>query len=57
VRPPGQCIAGGIGLRPPDARHVLEAGDFIHLRRNQPHPLGAHVDTSAPLTLRIAKAS
>ena len=52
-----QCIEGRIELRTPEASHVLEAGDFIHLRRNEPHALGAIVDSSALLTLCIAKAS
>lgn len=35
--------------------HVLEAGDLIHLRGNEPHALKATVDSSALLTLCIAK--
>jgi quercetin dioxygenase-like cupin family protein len=35
---------------------VLEAGHFIHLRRNEPHALEAISDSSALLTLCIAKA-
>jgi hypothetical protein len=35
--------------------HVLEAGDLIHLRGNEPHSLKATVDSSALLTLCIAK--
>jgi quercetin dioxygenase-like cupin family protein len=38
-------------------RIVLEAGDFIHPRRGEPHALEALVDSSALLTLCIAKAS
>ena len=52
-----QCIEGRIEFRTPDARHVLEAGDFIHLRRDEPHALEAIVDSSALLTLCIAKQS
>jgi len=44
-------------LRTPEASHVLEAGDFIHLRRDEPHALEAIVDSSALLTLCIAKPS
>ena len=52
-----QCIEGRIEFRTPEARHVLEAGDFIHLRRNEPHALEAIVDSSALLTLCVAKPS
>ena len=52
-----QCIEGRIEFRIPEARHVLEAGDFIHLRRNEPHALEAIVDSSALLTLCVAKPS
>jgi hypothetical protein len=38
-------------------RIVLEAGDFVHLRRNELHALEALVDSSALLTFCIAKAS
>jgi quercetin dioxygenase-like cupin family protein len=34
--------------------HVLEAGDFVHLRREEPHSLQALVDSSALLTICIA---
>ena len=50
-----QCIEGRIAFRTPEASHVLEAGDFIHLRRDEPHALEAIVDSSALLTLCIAK--
>ena len=46
-----QCIERRIALRTPEASHVLEAGDFIRLRRDEPHALEAIVDSSAPLTL------
>jgi quercetin dioxygenase-like cupin family protein len=52
-----QCIEGRLALRTPDTSHVLEAGDFIHLPREEPHSLGAIVDSSALLTLCIAKPS
>ena len=52
-----QCIEGRIELRTPEASHVLEAGDFIHLRRDEPHALEASVDSSALLTVCIAKPS
>lgn len=52
-----QCLEGRIALRTPDARHVLQAGDFIHLRRDEPHALEAIEDSSALLTLCIAKPS
>jgi quercetin dioxygenase-like cupin family protein len=50
-----QCIEGRIALRTPDANQVLEAGDFIHLARGEPHALEAIVDASALVTLCIAK--
>jgi quercetin dioxygenase-like cupin family protein len=49
------CIEGRIEFRTPAALHVLEAGDLIHLRGNEPHALKATVDSSALLTLCIAK--
>jgi len=52
-----QCIEGRIEFDTPDGRHVLEAGDLIHLGRNEPHALNAVVDSSALLTLCIAKPS
>lgn len=51
------CIEGRIALRTPEASHMLEAGDFILLRRAEPHALEALVDSSALLTLCIAKPS
>jgi quercetin dioxygenase-like cupin family protein len=36
---------------------VLEAGDFIHLRANEPHALNATVDSSALVTMCIVKPS
>lgn len=50
-----QCIEGRIAFQTPEALHMLEAGDFVHLRRNEPHALSAIVDSSALLTLCIAK--
>ena len=50
-----QCIEGRIEFQTPAALHVLEAGDFIHLRGNEPHALKATVDSSALLTMCIAK--
>lgn len=50
-----QCIEGRIEFRTPGARHVLEAGDFIHLRRDEPHSLEALAPSSALLTLCIVK--
>lgn len=50
-----QCIEGQIEFQTPAALHVLEAGDFIHLHGNEPHALKATVDSSALLTMCIAK--
>ncbi|MCU0928777.1 MAG: cupin domain-containing protein [Burkholderiaceae bacterium] len=50
-----QCIEGRIEFETSDGRQVLEAGDLIHLRRNEPHALNAIVDSSALVTLCIAK--
>jgi quercetin dioxygenase-like cupin family protein len=52
-----QCIEGRIAFPTPEASHVLEAGDFIHLRRDELHALEAIVDSSALLTLCIPKPS
>jgi len=52
-----QCIEGRIEFDTPEGRHVLETGDLIHLRRNEPHALNAVVDSSALVTLCIAKPS
>lgn len=51
------CLEGRIALRTPESRQVLEAGDFIHLLRDEPHALEAIEDSSALLTLCIAKPS
>jgi len=50
-----QCIEGRIEFQTPAALNVLEAGDFIHLCGNEPHALRAQVDSSALLTMCIAK--
>lgn len=52
-----QCIEGRIQFDTAEDRHVLEAGDLIHLRRNEPHSLNALVDSSALVTLCLTKAS
>ena len=52
-----QCIEGRIEFRIREGLKVLEPGDFIHLRRNDPHALRAVVDSSALLTLCIATHS
>lgn len=52
-----QCIEGRIQFDTSEQRHVLEAGDLIHLRRNEPHSLNALVDSSALVTLCITKPS
>lgn len=48
-----QCIEGQIEFRTPEALHVLEPGDFIHLRREEPHSLQALSDSSALVTMCI----
>jgi quercetin dioxygenase-like cupin family protein len=48
-----QCIEGRIELGTSGALLVLEPGDFIFLRREEPHSLRATVDSSALLTLCI----
>jgi len=48
-----QCLEGRIEFRTPDALHVLEAGDFIHLRSEEPHSLQALSDSSALVTICI----
>jgi len=46
-----QCIEGRIEFTIPAASHVLEAGDFIHLRGEEPHALRALSDASALVTI------
>lgn len=46
-----QCIEGRIEFTTPAASHVLEAGDFIHLRSEEPHALRAVRDSSALVTI------
>lgn len=46
-----QCIEGRIEFTTPAATQVLEAGDFIHLRRAEPHALRALQDASALVTI------
>ena len=46
-----QCLEGRVELRAPGALHVLEAGDFIHLRREEPHSLQALTDSSVLVTI------
>lgn len=50
-----QCIEGRIAFSTAEASHVLETGYFIHLRRGEPHALEAIIDSSALLTLCIAR--
>lgn len=49
-----QCIEGRIEFRTAGALQVLEPGDFIFLRSEEPHALRAIVDSSALLTMCIA---
>ena len=46
-----QCLEGCIEFTTPQGAQTMAAGDFIHLRRNEPHALKATVDSSALLTL------
>ena len=48
-----QCIEGRIEFRTPGRLQVLEPGDFIHLRREEPHSLQALLDSSALVTICI----
>lgn len=48
-----QCIEGRIEFRTPEGLQVLEGGDFIHLRRHEPHALRAIVDSSALVIMCI----
>ena len=45
------CLEGRIEFRTGDVLQVLSAGDFIHLRRREPHALRALSDASALLTI------
>jgi quercetin dioxygenase-like cupin family protein len=46
-----QCIEGRIEFTTPAATQVLQAGDFIHLRGEEPHALRALHDSSALVTI------
>jgi len=46
-----QCLEGRIEFRTPETTHLLAAGDFLHLRRQQPHALKALEDASALVTI------
>lgn len=48
------CLAGRIVLRTPSAESQLGPGDFIHLRRGEPHALTALEDATALLTICLA---
>ena len=45
------CLEGSIECHLHDAKHVLEPGDFIHLKRGVPHSLHALRDASALVTM------
>jgi quercetin dioxygenase-like cupin family protein len=49
-----QCLEGEVEFRTPGAVHLLHAGDFIHLRRGEPHALTARSDASLLLTICLA---
>ena len=49
-----QCLEGCIEFSTPQGVQTMTAGDFIHLRRTEPHALKARVDSSALLTLCVA---
>lgn len=51
-----QCLEGDVEFRTPDAMHLLRAGDFIHLRGNEPHSLLARTDASVLVTICLAPA-
>jgi quercetin dioxygenase-like cupin family protein len=49
-----QCLEGEVEFGTTDAVHLLRAGDFIHLRRGEPHSLAARSDASLLLTICLA---
>jgi quercetin dioxygenase-like cupin family protein len=49
-----QCLEGEVEFRTPGAVHMLHAGDFLHLRRGEPHSLAALRDASLLLTICLA---
>lgn len=51
-----QCLEGRIELSTPQGRHLLEAGDLVHLPPQCPHALTALVDSSALVTLCLVRA-
>ena len=50
-----QCLEGRLEFVTATGPHVLEAGDLIHLGRRQTHAVHALEDSSALLTLYIAR--
>jgi len=52
-----QCLEGRIAFSTAIARHVMAPGDFIHLRRGEPHALRALSDASALLTICLQPAA
>lgn len=46
-----QCIEGRIAFTTRAGAQTLSAGDFVHLRGNEPHALHALEDASALLTI------
>jgi quercetin dioxygenase-like cupin family protein len=49
-----QCLEGEVDFSTPDATHRLQPGDFVHLRRDEPHSLSARSDASLLLTICVA---
>ena len=47
-------LSGTLMLRTPQGEQALGPGDFIHLRRGEPHALTARDDASALLTICLA---
>lgn len=49
-----QCIEGQLEFRASGVQQTMGPGDFIHLRRHEPHALRAITDTSLLLTMCLA---
>lgn len=56
-RSPGEitvhCLEGRIEFKTSEGMHLMGPGDFIHLRRMEPHALRALEDASALVTMGL----
>lgn len=52
-----QCLEGSVEFTLPDAMHVLEPGDWLHLAPHAPHALRALSDASLLVTICLLPGS